>query len=216
MSRALDFGHLVDLCRRTHEETQRSAARAADTYLVTRNWLFGWYIVEYEQRGADRAKYGARLLAKVSRRLQEAGIKGCSTTHLKLCRQFHQQQRRIGQTLSDQLVSTMPEGRISAIGQTPPDQFVSLLATLSRPLEEVIALLDGRFTLGWSHYVTLLTIDNADARRFYAVVELTLPQDVNIYAWQYRLYPPWKQESKVQLESIQGELGGYRETATDG
>ena len=40
MSRPFDFGHLVDLCRRTHEETRRSAARAVDTYLVTRNWLF--------------------------------------------------------------------------------------------------------------------------------------------------------------------------------
>ena len=64
MSREFDFGHLVDLCRRTHEESQSSAARVMDTYLVTRNWLFGWYIVEYEQRGADRAEYGSRLLAQ--------------------------------------------------------------------------------------------------------------------------------------------------------
>ena len=35
MSRAFDFGHLVALCRRTHDETRRSAARAADTYLVS-------------------------------------------------------------------------------------------------------------------------------------------------------------------------------------
>ena len=49
VSRALDFGHLVDLCRRIHEETRRSAARAADTYLVTRNWLFGWYILRCDQ-----------------------------------------------------------------------------------------------------------------------------------------------------------------------
>ena len=49
-----------------------------------------------------------------------------------------------------------------------------------------------------------------------AVVALTLPQDANIYARQYRLYPPWKQELKAQLESIQGELGGPRETETDG
>ena len=138
MSREFDFGHLVDLCRRTHEESQRSAARVMDTYLVTRNWLFGWYIVEYEQRGADRAEYGSRLLAKVSRRLQEAGIKGCSITHLKLCRQFHQQTR---------------------IDQTVSDQFVFPLTATSRPLEEAIALLAGRFRLGWSHYVTLLTID---------------------------------------------------------
>ena len=26
MSREFDFGHLVDLCRRPHEESQRSAA----------------------------------------------------------------------------------------------------------------------------------------------------------------------------------------------
>ena len=63
---------------------------------MTRNWLLGWYIVEYEQRGACRAKYGARLLAKVSRRLQVADIKGCSTTLLKLCRQFHQPEEQKG------------------------------------------------------------------------------------------------------------------------
>ena len=142
MSRALDFGHLVELCRRTHEETQRSAARAADTYLVTRNWLFGWYIVEYEQRGVDRAKYGSRLLVKVSRRLQEAGIKGCSTSRLKLCRQFHQQQKRIGQTLSDQLTPPASDARISPIGPTLSDQFVPRLAALRPPRAAIRARIE--------------------------------------------------------------------------
>ena len=227
MNRAFDFGHLVDLCRRTHDETRRSAARAVDTYLVTRNWLFGWYIVEYEQRGADRAQYGDRLLAKVSRRLQEAGVKGCSATRLKLYRQFYQQHtgiKGIGPTLSDQFASSsiprlpgestdavesvgkLPAGirqtpsvtsasptsdgqapaigptvsdrlrrsgflpvRGTAIGPTVSDQFASPLAVLSRPLAEVIALLDGRFSLGWSHYVTLLTIDRAEERAFYEI-----------------------------------------------
>ena len=40
MSRAFDFGQPVGLCRRPHDKTRRSAARAVDTYLVTRNWLF--------------------------------------------------------------------------------------------------------------------------------------------------------------------------------
>ena len=40
MSRAFDFGQPVGLCRRTHDETRRSAARAVDTYPVTHNWLF--------------------------------------------------------------------------------------------------------------------------------------------------------------------------------
>ena len=164
---AFDFGNLVDLCRRTHEETQRSAARTADAYLVVRNWLFGWYIVEYEQHGADRAKYGSRLLAKVSHRLQEAGVKGCSTSRLKLYRQFYQQHRGIGPTVWDQLPSPAPDPQIPAIGPTPPDHFAAPLSATSRSLDEAIALLHGRFSLGWSHYVTLLTIDNADVRRFY-------------------------------------------------
>ena len=49
-----------------------------------------------------------------------------------------------------------------------------------------------------------------------AVVALTLPQDANIYASQYQLYLPSKQELKAQLESIQEDLGGLLETATDG
>ena len=46
MSRRFDFERLVELCRQAHEETRRSAARAADAYLVTRNWLLGRYIAK--------------------------------------------------------------------------------------------------------------------------------------------------------------------------
>ena len=49
-----------------------------------------------------------------------------------------------------------------------------------------------------------------------AVVELTLPRDASIYASQYQLYLPSKQELKAQLESVQKELGGSREGADDG
>ncbi len=47
--KTFDFESLVALCRQTHEEMQGRAARAVDTGLAARNWLFGWYIVEYEQ-----------------------------------------------------------------------------------------------------------------------------------------------------------------------
>ena len=39
-----------------------------------------------------------------------------------------------------------------------------------------------------------------------AVVELTLPEEANIYASKYQLYLPSKQELVAQLESIQREL----------
>ena len=43
-----------------------------------------------------------------------------------------------------------------------------------------------------------------------AVVELTLPEDANIYASKYQLYLPSKRELTAQLQSIQRELS-YRE-----
>lgn len=36
-------------------------------------------------------------------------------------------------------------------------------------MQTLSAKLKGHFTLGWSHYVVLLSIDNAEARRFYEI-----------------------------------------------
>ena len=47
-----------------------------------------------------------------------------------------------------------------------------------------------------------------------AVVELTLPEDANIYASKYQLYLPSKRELTAQLQSIQRELS-YREGEHD-
>ena len=202
MSKTLDFEHLVGLCRRAHQETQRSTARAVDRYLVTRNWLFGWYIVEYEQSGADRAEYGAALIKRLADKLT---IRGCSSRSLALSCKFYRCYSEILQTPSAQSTTLPPDERLDAgrptfgspvardglpaIVQTPPAQLASHtsvgdasairptasdrsappLPVASPSLEDVIALLAARFSLGWSHYVTLLTIDNAEARRFYEI-----------------------------------------------
>jgi len=42
--------------------------------MVARNWLIGWYIVEYEQIGADRAKYGSRLIERLAIAMPEGVI----------------------------------------------------------------------------------------------------------------------------------------------
>ena len=42
-----------------------------------RNWLIGYYIVEYEQNGKDRAEYGAKLLKKLEEFLLKQLEKEC-------------------------------------------------------------------------------------------------------------------------------------------
>jgi len=139
----LNFDHLVHLCQRTHEEIQARAVRAVDLSLVVRNWLFGLYIVEFEQAGADRAIYGQRLLQALALRLKDHGIKGAASTNLKLSRQFYLAFRQIGQTPSDQLPLELNPIQVDALYR--------------------------RFPLGWSHYVELLTIDSEPERRFYEI-----------------------------------------------
>jgi len=63
--------------------------------------LFGHYIVEYEQKGEDRAKYGIELLKKLADRLSSKHIKGLSDRNLRNCRQFYLAYPQISQTLSD-------------------------------------------------------------------------------------------------------------------
>ena len=46
-------------------------------------------------------------------------------------------------------------------------------------------------------------------RRNEAVVELTLPEDANIYASKYQLYLPSKQELAEQLAIVRREVGGH-------
>ena len=169
MSQTFDFENLVELCRRTHEETQRSAARAVDSSLVVRNYLFGWYIVEYEQHGADRAEYGAQTLRTLSSVLKAKIGRGFSVDALERMRRFY--------LLYGHILSENPAQEKSAtLLRISGDRAISATALrkLSDPLmelPEIVQTLSAElvncFTLGWSHYITLLTIDNPEERRFY-------------------------------------------------
>lgn len=153
----MNFDQLVTLCQRTHEEISTRASRAVDAHLVARNWLFGHYILEYEQQGAYRADYGTRLLSSLASNLKPLGIKGTGSTNLKLFRQFYLTYREIGQTLSD-FSENLP-----AIGQTSPDQSTPIIPQILANKTTLSVDLQSRFPLGWSHYVELLTNDSPDA-----------------------------------------------------
>lgn len=160
MNGGFDFERLVELCRRTHEETRRSAVRAIDRSLVVRNWLFGWYIVEYEGGGSARQTlYGKELIAQLAARLKANGIKGCSPTNLWKCRELYEAYPGIPQTVSVQSrrPSKIPQ-TVSVESLTPPITGVPNLAKVAE-----------RFLLGWSHYVILLSVSDPDARRFYEI-----------------------------------------------
>jgi hypothetical protein len=54
----MKFDLLVDTIQHTHLSFQQKAIKAVNINLTLRNWLIGYYIVEFEQKGKDRAQYG--------------------------------------------------------------------------------------------------------------------------------------------------------------
>lgn len=164
----MEFEQLLTLFKETHQELQKRAARSVDITLVIRNWLFGWYIVEFEQGDATRAElYGKKLIDRLSAELKAAGLTGVSPTSLKQCRVFYNAYREIGQALP---VESLNENAGSTgIGQALTVQSHSSISGVLKIFQAVSAELANRFVLGWTHYISLLSITNQDERRFYEI-----------------------------------------------
>jgi predicted nuclease of restriction endonuclease-like (RecB) superfamily len=167
MKEPFAFENLVELCRRTHEEMRGCAVRAVDGYLVVRNWFFGWYIVEYEQNGSDRAEYGTATLNKLSAALKKSIGRGFSVDSLEQMRRFYMTYKNLFPKMN------MPEtvSRIlgSEISETASRISKSLTTASPASSNSWSVEIIHQIRLSWSHYVVLLTIDNSDERRFYEI-----------------------------------------------
>jgi len=80
------LGSLGDLIR----EARRKVLRAVDTTQVQTCWQIGRHIVEFEQQGARRARYGKQLLATLASVLTAEFGKGFDSSNLRYMRLFYQ------------------------------------------------------------------------------------------------------------------------------
>ena len=70
----MNYESLVGRINLIQDALQAQAAHAVNLSLTARNWLVGYYIVEFEQHGEDRAKYGEKLLSRLSESLNRRGF----------------------------------------------------------------------------------------------------------------------------------------------
>ena len=80
------FESLVSQIQSISEFLQQDAKVVINRNITTKAWLTGYYIVEYEQHGNDRAKYGEHLFQNLSKRL---GGSSNSVSSLRNYRQFY-------------------------------------------------------------------------------------------------------------------------------
>ena len=165
----MKFEQLLTLFHGTHLELQKRAARSVDIALVIRNWLFGYYIVEFEQGNANRAElYGKHLIERLSKELTAAQPgRGFSKRSLEQYRRFYDSYREIAQALPAQSLEYNLVWK--EFSQALTGESSGSFGTNLEILQTVSAELANRFVLGWTHYVSLLTITNPDERRFYEI-----------------------------------------------
>ena len=66
---------LTNTIQETNSYFLEKVQKQVNTALSLRNWLIGYYIVEYEQSGKDRAIYGLGLFKAIAKNLLNKGIK---------------------------------------------------------------------------------------------------------------------------------------------
>jgi predicted nuclease of restriction endonuclease-like (RecB) superfamily len=70
----MNFESLVGRINLIQDALQAQTAHAVNLSLTARNWLVGYYIVEFEQHGEDRAKYGEKLINRLAERINRKGF----------------------------------------------------------------------------------------------------------------------------------------------
>jgi predicted nuclease of restriction endonuclease-like (RecB) superfamily len=164
-----NFNLLLKSIKSIHLQLQDSAAKAVNKLLTIRNWLIGYYIVEYEQNGEDRAQYGEMLLERLAEDLNQPSL---SFRNLKLYRQFYLTYPQIWQSVT----AIFKSGQI---GQSPIAQLKTTYFQIARKGQSLIAqslpsdlmvppdkLIN---KLSYTHLVQLLSIDDPLKRTFYEV-----------------------------------------------
>ena len=96
----MNYSGLIKSITGANAQLQGRAAMAVNQALVLRNWLVGDWILEFEQHGKDRAKYGDRLLDKLASDLKQSGLKGLDPRTLRDCRGLVRHYPQIRGTLS--------------------------------------------------------------------------------------------------------------------
>ena len=206
------FDELTKIIRDTHDAAQTTAVKAINRMQTMRNWLYGYYIIEFEQHGKDRAEYGTQLLKRLEERVNR---KGLTETLFKNSRKFYRLYPQmveniigvISPTVSDKLLESKDASGLCDTQMTE-NEHVEKSPTVSDGFRTTGQMIISR--LSFSHIVEIMTVDDPLARYFYeqecikctwSVRELRRQISTNLYV---RTDISSNPEKMLSLPSLQG------------
>ena len=168
----MNFELLVETISNTHGHFQHQAAKAVNVSLTLRNWLIGFYIVEFELNGEDRSTYGERLFEELAKRLKS--INGVDRRALYRFKDFYLLYPQISSYIVDnhKTLSITDLYSYQIVGAANPQieelQKVGLATPQSQektqvPVDKLIS------SLSYTHFEQLLQIKDVLKRTFYEI-----------------------------------------------
>lgn len=214
MSQNNDFDGLVAHIQHTQDVLQNNARLVINRHVTAKAWLTGYYIVEYEQKGADRAKYGEQLLKKLAEKLKDK--KTFSYRTLRLYRQFYLVYNRLGLPIKKYLCGNLSIGQ-SVIAKLQSSQnegliiWQSVIAKSSDGVGNEVWVDPQKLfdKLSFTHLVAILPITDPLERAFYetmairgtwSVRELQRQIDSNYY-----FRSGWSQKPEALAKLVDGK-----------
>lgn len=194
------FNDLASIVQTTHDAAQSSAVKAINRMQTMRNWLIGYYIVEFEQHGNDRAEYGTQLLKKLEERVDR---KGLTTTLFKWARKFYRLYPQMMENLPIPICATVMH-QLQPIENKEDTISASMMHQFVTPGKTIIS------HLSFTHLREIMTLDDPLARYFYeqecikctwSVRELRRQISTNLYV---RAGISTNPEKLLSLPSVQG------------
>ena len=126
------------------DRARNTAIREVNLVQLLTYYTLGKWIVEVQQGGSGRAKYGKRVLETLSDALNHAFGKGYSVSTLTNIRKFYEiYKNRISAPMVTDFAEPNPQPLVTKFGNDVP------------------------FRLSWTHYLILMRIQNEDERDFY-------------------------------------------------
>ncbi len=156
----MNFSSLIQVIQQTHSVFQQQAVSAINRALSIRNWLIGWYITEFGQKGEDRAAYGLKLREKIAEKIT---IKGLTAPELSRCRQFYRAYPTIVGVITQEFKTLIP------------NNILGLPTQESKPAlteEEQVHLKAVLLNISYTHLSELIKIEDQLKRRYYEMLIL--------------------------------------------
>lgn len=146
VSNASSLDTLCDNAVNLIRNSRKAVVQTANIIQVMTYYTLGKWIVEEQQNGQGRAQYGKEVLKKLSARLNEAFENGFSVSTLTNIRKFYlTYSDRISEPVVTKFADKKSQPVVTKLIKDPP------------------------FELPWTHYLILMRIEDAAARKFYEI-----------------------------------------------